>query len=207
MKSALLTSLLLLCFALVGAQEYLTIYGFEDPSELGVWTRNDNAQYSFSSSANAVEGVAATCLDYRLTGPTAVQPRMFPEDSYFPDITGYDGISFNYRVTNPVAVEIPDNGIDEDCDGEDLIITSTNDLALLKVQVLPNPAADVVQIHAQEPLISWSAYNIGGQLIQTGTFGNSNHSMNVSQWNPGVYTVRVQAANGDKMGVVRVTVL
>jgi hypothetical protein len=107
MKSAPLTCLFLLCFALAGAQEYLPVYGFEDASELGVWVRNDNAEYSFTSSANAVEGSASTCVDYRLTGPTAVQPRMFPEGNYFPDITGYDGISFDYRVTTPVAADNP----------------------------------------------------------------------------------------------------
>ena len=47
---------------------------------------------------------------------------------------------------NPNGIEIPDNGIDEDCDGADDSTSPTNDLDLLPFVLSPNPFDDYISI-------------------------------------------------------------
>ncbi len=65
--------------------------------------------------------------------------------------TGYAEVNGDCDDTNgdiyPGATEILDNGVDEDCDGVDLL-TNTNNPIALQTKIFPNPAKDFVRIES-----------------------------------------------------------
>ncbi|MBT8231252.1 MAG: hypothetical protein HKO66_14820 [Saprospiraceae bacterium] len=68
---------------------------------------------------------------------------------------------------NPDADEIPNNGIDEDCDGEDLV-SSTHNFANTRVTIYPNPAVNIINIDVEDLLdYKTSLYSLQGKLLQT----------------------------------------
>ena len=88
------------------------------------------------------------------------------------DITGVDMDGDGYLsqfdcddtnpLINPSAEDIPNNGIDEDCDGMDLI-TSTEEWVAGEIEVFPNPAADFVNIQCPSDLnFQVNIYDLSG---------------------------------------------
>lgn len=52
---------------------------------------------------------------------------------------------------NPEAEEIPNNSIDEDCDGNDLT-SSTHEIGSIRISIFPNPTADYIYIETDGEL-------------------------------------------------------
>jgi len=93
---------------------------------------------------------------------------------------------------NPDAEDIPDNGIDEDCDGSDVVATSEINIAL-KLNIYPNPSSDNVYITCEDCMpTSYTLTSLDGQLVDKGTTDN----ISISHLRAGMYIMRVETNEG-----------
>ena len=94
---------------------------------------------------------------------------------------------------NPAATEIPNNGIDEDCDGLDLL-TSSHYAANHFIEIYPNPAKDWISIKGINSMdFVINIYNSNGKLVlsQKGIHSSNLFNMNVTNLNSGAYLIEI----------------
>ncbi len=101
----------------------------------------------------------------------------------------------NNANINPTAQDIPNNGIDEDCDGEDAIV-SAKDILTLQPQIYPNPTAGLLHIQFPERVEgTYELRSINGKLLLKDQLLKETR-VNMTGFSKGVYLLLVKTGSG-----------
>ena len=86
------------------------------------------------------------------------------------------------------------DGIDQDCNGSDLIGNSLEELKLIGLSLYPNPAKDhfIIENSGQEPNLRFSLIDLNGKKGLEGSLMDEKNEIDISSLDQGMYFVIIQ---------------
>jgi len=99
----------------------------------------------------------------------------------------------------PGAIEIPDNGIDEDCDGKDFT-TSIEELKESGFSIFPNPFNEVLEINSEDyENFNLTIHNVIGEVVYSGNLKNKKNTIQLSDLPEGIYIITIFVDSGNRI--------
>ena len=109
---------------------------------------------------------------------------------------------------NPDAIEIPNNGIDEDCDGNDLV-SSTHQLSNSSILIYPNPTRNKLYIDVDGDLeYGIHIYDMSAKLVLT-SFNAPDSNLSELQLNAleaGIYILELEEQETKKRFIGKIII-
>lgn len=109
----------------------------------------------------------------------------------------FDGPSFanaEWDINDPWrTIVVEDNMTVEDVFAQP---TSVSEVDVANINLFPNPANAKVTVTSDSPIQQISIFNIAGQQVYSNNVGAESHSIELGDFNNGIYMVRVLTANG-----------